>query len=263
MFIESNFTEVFERLDSHCKQLAETLLEGVSADGNVLQYELLDDLFAGPGNANRVFLIEEGAVGMGQSGGPLFFYDAGDILGLEDWGDLPNNRLMSESPVTLRPYDRATLMAALTGSAAKAEALAKYLMADVARRTLISSLIEEGVDKASLGFAHFAPGEIIIQEGTASETVYSIVEGHADVTINGFKVGEILEDEIFGALSLLTHSPRTATVTATKNCLCLVVPRSQFETLIKTHPRICMNLMENMARQIVALNKQVMDRTPS
>ena len=50
------------------------------------------------------------------------------MQGLEDWGDLPNNRLMSESPVTLRPYDRATLMAALT-RLGKAEALAKYLMA--------------------------------------------------------------------------------------------------------------------------------------
>lgn len=261
MFIESNFTEVFERIDSHCKALAETLLDGVAAEGAALSYELIDDLFAAAGNGERVFLIEEGAIGLGQTGGPLFFYDAGDILGLEDWATLPANRFMAESAVTLRPYNKQTLLATLTQTPAQAQALANYLMADVARRTLISSLIEEGVDKASLGFAHFAPGEIIIQEGTPSDTVYSIVEGHAEVTINGFKVGEILEDEIFGALSLLTHSPRTATVTATKNCLCLVVPRNQFETLIKTHPRICLNLMENMARQIVALNKQVMDRT--
>lgn len=263
MFIESNFTDVFERIDSHCKHLAETLLDGIATDGDALHYELTDDLFGAPGNADRVFLIEQGAVGVGQTGGPLFYYDAGDILGLEDWGDLPSNRYLSESALSVRPYNRQTLLATLTGNPAKAEILARFLMADVARRTVITSLIEEGVDKASLGFAHFAPGEIIIQEGTPSETVYSIVEGHAEVTINGYKVGEILEDEIFGALSLLTHSPRTATVKATKNCLCLVVPRNQFETLIKTHPRICMNLMENMARQIVALNKQVMDRTPS
>lgn len=263
MFIESNFTEVFERIDSHCKALAETLLDGVAAEGPPLSYELIDDLFAAPGNSDRVFLIEGGAIGLGQTGGPLFFYDAGDILGLEDWGTLPANRFMAESAVTLRPYNKQALLSTLTQTPVHAQALANYLMADVARRTLISSLIEEGVDKASLGFAHFTPGEIIIQEGTPSDTVYSIVEGHAEVTINGFKVGEILEDEIFGALSLLTHSPRTATVTATKNCLCLVVPRNQFETLIKTHPRICLNLMENMARQIVALNKQVMDRTPS
>lgn len=263
MFIESNFTDVFERIDSHCKSLAEKLLEGIAAEGEALNYELIDDLFAASGNTDRVFLIEEGAIGLGQAGGPLFFYDAGDILGLEDWADLPGNRFMSESPVTLRPFRKQDLLTLLTQTPDKAAVLAQFLMADVARRTVITSLIEEGVDKASLGFAHFAPGEIIIQEGTPSDTVYSIVEGHAEVTINNFKVGEILEDEIFGALSLLTHSPRTATVTATQSCLCLVVPRNQFETLIKTHPRICLNLMENMARQIVALNKQVMDRTPS
>lgn len=263
MFIESNFTDVFERIDSHCKRLAETLLDGIPPDGGMLSYEMMDDLFAAPGNAGRVFVIEEGAIGLGQAGGPLFFYDAGDILGLEDWGDLPPNRYLSESPITLRAYDRQTLLTSLTQTPDKAATLAHFLMADIARRTMISSLIEEGVDKASLGFAHFAPGEIIIQEGTPSETVYSIVEGHAEVTIKGIKVGEILEDEIFGALSLLTHSPRTATVTATRSCLCLVVPRNQFETLIKTHPRICMNLMENMARQIVSLNKQIMDSTAS
>ncbi|RLU00009.1 MAG: Crp/Fnr family transcriptional regulator [Ketobacter sp.] len=71
------------------------------------------------------------------------------------------------------------------------------------------------------------------------------------------KVGEVLEDEIFGAMSLLTHSPRTASVVADCRCLVMVVPRHQFETMIKTHPRICMSLMENMARQIVALNQQI------
>lgn len=263
MFIESNFTEVFERIDSHCKALGEALLKGLPGDAPLLSYELIDDLFAGPDNAGKVFVIEEGALGIGQAGGPLFYYDVGDIVGLEDWGDLPPNRYLAESAITLRPYTKIALLDQLTATADKAAALAQYLMADIARRTMITSIVEQGADKASLGFAHFSQGEIIIQEGTPSDTVYSIVEGHAEVTINGFKVGEILEDEIFGALSLLTHSPRTATVKATRNCLCLVVPRNQFETLIKTHPRICINLMENMARQIVALNKQVMDLTPS
>ena len=108
--------------------------------------------------------------------------------------------------------------------------------------------------KDGMGFSFH---ETIIEEGTESDSVYSIVEGHAEVFVRGIKVGEVLEDEIFGAMSLLTNSPRTASVVADSRCLVMVVPRHQFETMIKTHPRICMSLMENMARQIVSLNQQI------
>lgn len=257
MFIESNFTEEFEHIDNHCKKLCEAAFQGIEPAGEDVSYELIEDLYGFESNANCVFLIEEGTIGQEQNNATLFYYDSGDLVGIDQYEELPRGKFFAEGPVRVRPYHRDKLLKALSSTPELSQLWAKYLIADCNRRTMIISLLGKGVDRASLGFKHFKAGDVIIQEGTASDTVYSIVEGHAEVFVKGIKVGEVLEDEIFGAHSLLTNSPRTATVIASNACMVLVVPREQFETLLQTHPKICMSLMENMARQIVSLNAKV------
>ncbi len=257
MFIESNFTEEFEQIDHLCKDLCEALLKNVEPAGEEVKYEFIEDLYAFESNNNCVFLIEEGAIGQEQNNSTLFYYDAGDLLGLDQHEELPRGKFFAEGPVKVRPYHRDQLLETLTSNPESADLLTRYLIAENNRRTMIISLMGQGVDRASLGFQHFKAGDVIIEEGTDSDAVYSIVEGHADVFVKNVKVGEVLSDEIFGALSLLTNSLRTATVIATRPCTVLVVPKDQFSTLLQTHPKICMSLMENMARQIVSLNEKV------
>lgn len=257
MFIESNYTEQFEKVDVHTKQLLEVALEHIPALGEPRTYAGFEDLYAADANRDLVFVVEEGAVGHQQDGKTLFHYDAGDLFGMTQGAEMPRAKYYAESPVVLRPYQRQDLWNAAMANTAKARQWGDYLIAECGRQAAVVAAIEPEVDRTSLGFKTYKAGEVIIREGTESDTVYSIVEGHADVFVNDIKVGEVLEDEIFGALSLLTHSPRTATVIADKRCLVMVVPRHQFETMIKNHPRICLSLMENMARQIVSLNKQV------
>lgn len=259
MFIESNFTEEFEAIDNRCKELCEQMLANAEPAGDVVTYELIEDLYGFESNQNLVFFVEEGAIGQEQNHSALFFFDHGDLVGLDQTQEMPRGRFFADGPVKLRPYRRDVLFNHLISTPELAQLWIKYLINESSRRTAIISMVGQGVDKASLGFAHFSEGDVIIEEGTASDTVYSIVEGHAEVTVKGVKVGEVLEDEVFGALSLLTNNLRTATVVATKPCMVLVVPRDQFETLLQTHPRICMSLMENMARQIVSLNEKLTD----
>lgn len=257
MFLESNFTELFEKTDNHCKELLSIALESIPSLGDSLSYETVDDLFAAEFNQNRAFLIEQGAVGHEQEGKTLFHYDEGDIIGLELIDNMPRPKFYAESPIVLRPYDRDQLWQAAMENTAKARQWGDYLLAECARHSAVIASLDIPGDNASLGFETYASGETIIEEGTESDTVYSIVEGHAEVFVKGIKVGEVLENEIFGAMSLLTNSPRTATVVADTRCLIMVVPRHQFETMIKTHPRICISLMENMARQIISLNETI------
>lgn len=257
MFIESNYTEQFEKVDNHCKQLLEQALQGIPAHGQPLRYACFEDLYADASNRELVFVVEEGAVAHQQQGKTLFHYDVGDLFDMNQAELASQAVYAAESPVILRPYKRDALWDAAMADTIKARQWGEYLIAENGRYCAVIAAIEPGVDRASLGFATYDAGETIILEGTEADTVYSIVEGHAEVFVNNVKVGEVLEDEIFGALSLLTHSPRTASVVADTRCLVMVVPRHQFETLIRHHPRICMSLMENMARQIVALNTQV------
>ena len=62
----------------------------------------------------------------------------------------------------------------------------------------------------------YKPGEIIIQEGERSRDLFFLTEGVVEISIkdeNGdFILNEIEPPEIFGELSFLDGSPRTATV---------------------------------------------------
>lgn len=257
MFLETTFTEQFEHTDNLCKERLGRVLQGIPTAGPAQQYNEFSDLYASAQNQGKIFLVEDGAVGYELENKTLFHYDSGDLIGLEQLAGLPQPKFYAESPVTLVPYDRDTLWHTTTGDTERARQWSDYLLTDCARHSAVIASLDTPTDKASLGFQTYVAGETIIEEGTASDTVYSIVEGHAQVYVKGIKVGEVLEDEIFGAMSLLTNSPRTASVVASKRCLVMVVPRCQFEVMIKTHPRICISLMENMARQIVSLNEQV------
>lgn len=265
MFIESDFNNAFEQIDERCKDLLEQVLSDDQANSlkhSDVSYELVDDFYASQPNHDSVYLVVEGSVAHEQEDATLFHYDIGDLFGLDQINHPSPYRLYAAGPFSLRRYNRAELLDTVTSTPSLSKIWSDYLLEECKRRTCIISLVEQGVDKASLGFVHYKKGDVIIEQDTAADSVYSIVEGHAEVFVNDIKVGEVLENEIFGAMALLTDSPRTAKVVASCTCMILVVPKEQFQTLMKTHPHICMNLMENMARQIVLLNEQITSHEP-
>ncbi len=102
-------------------------------------------------------------------------------------------------------------------------------------------------------------GEVVLKEGEESDEIYSLAQGALEVTVNGVKVGEIHEGELFGVLAAFTNSPRTATVTATKRCLIMRLPKNQFDSLVRHRPALITSLVEGFARRIVSLNSQVLE----
>ena len=98
---------------------------------------------------------------------------------------------------------------------------------------------------------------MIIHEGDVADTVYQLMSGSADVTVNNVLVGEVLNGEIFGAMAVFTGEKRNATVTARENCQLLAIPKAQFVDLVRAQPETAITLLDNMSRRIMALNEQV------
>ena len=107
------------------------------------------------------------------------------------------------------------------------------------------------------GFAYFEPGDVIIRQGEPADYVFSLFEGQADVLVDDVVVGHVSEGEVLGAIALLTHSPRSATVRAKRRCSVVKVPKHQFKDLIRTNPGMIHSLLTDMARQVTDLNNQV------
>lgn len=108
------------------------------------------------------------------------------------------------------------------------------------------------------GFLDFAKGETIINQGDEADLVYTLIEGSADAVCDGIKVGEIHQNEIFGALAVFTRQPRIASVVASSNCTVMTVGKEDFIRLIYEQPQLSVGLIEEMAAKINQLNNQLL-----
>jgi CRP-like cAMP-binding protein len=87
-----------------------------------------------------------------------------------------------------------------------------------------------------------AVGEKLIEQGKKSDGLYVVLHGMVDVNAKGangaVELARLKEGDIFGEMSLLTHEPATATVSAAVPSIVLKLQRDQFQEMILTHPQV-------------------------
>lgn len=128
---------------------------------------------------------------------------------------------------------------------------------------LLSLLVAEVTPdqgRSSPEYRFYKPGEIIIEQDSDPDYVYSLAEGTVDVIRDQVTLAEVNSGEIFGALSILNEEKRTASVVARTHCTVLAVPANQFSFLIKTSPNLIMELMRSMANNLAAANQRILSQ---
>ena len=86
---------------------------------------------------------------------------------------------------------------------------------DVLQRTeILKSLDEEEIRKLSerVRILVFGPGEEVVRQGDAGDSLFVVRRGTLEVRIDGTAVGNLREGDFFGEMSLLTGEKRSATV---------------------------------------------------
>jgi hypothetical protein len=89
----------------------------------------------------------------------------------------------------------------------------------------------------------FEPGDIILSEGEPGDTVFVLATGVVKAFVRNPEgrlrfVREMGEGSFFGEISILSGSPRTATVTAATHCEVLELDRTTLDDIAETHPRV-------------------------
>ncbi|MEF2230957.1 MAG: cyclic nucleotide-binding domain-containing protein [Pseudodesulfovibrio sp.] len=70
----------------------------------------------------------------------------------------------------------------------------------------------------------YDPGEVIIAEGDTDQFVYFLIFGRCSVNVDGMDLGAIANvGDVFGEMGMVDQKPRSATITAVKQTLCLVL----------------------------------------
>ncbi len=78
------------------------------------------------------------------------------------------------------------------------------------------------------------PGEAIFERNDYTDTFYSIVEGEAQVILEGDKRVTLGSGEFFGEMSLISGRRRSATILAGANCVLVETPRRSMNKLINS-----------------------------
>ena len=206
---------------------------------------------------DTTYVVKGGMLGMRCQDRKLFTWDEGDLI-LPDAGN-DEITYYAESSVLLGAYPTVELVDAVLADEQMARLWTRILTTQqgMLTRLLAAHVPEE--HHTTPGFAYFEPGNIIIHQGEPADYVFSLFEGEADVLVDNVVVGHVSEGEVLGAIALLTHSPRSATVRAKSRCSVVKVPKHQFKNLIRTNPGMIHSLLTDMARQVKSLNGQVVE----
>jgi CRP/FNR family transcriptional regulator, cyclic AMP receptor protein len=93
-------------------------------------------------------------------------------------------------------------------------------------------------------------GRVLTREGRRGREFFVLVSGTAEVTRNGKTLANLHSGDWFGEIALLTHTPRTATVTATSPVQVLVITDRSFKRVVETMPRIALKVLASVGQRL-------------
>lgn len=105
----------------------------------------------------------------------------------------------------------------------------------------------------------FNPGQAIVAEGQAGGAFYLIVEGRANVKVNGRKRSTMGPGDAFGEISVIDRSPRSATVEAETRVKTLAISSHNFMSLLEEHFAIAQKVLLGLCARVRELDKSLRD----
>jgi CRP-like cAMP-binding protein len=101
----------------------------------------------------------------------------------------------------------------------------------------------------------FAEGETVVHQGLSGSGFFVIVDGEALVRADGRELARLQRGDFFGEVAILLGVPAIADVIATRQMRCLVIPGSQVEPFLVSHPKVMYRMLQAQARRLRAANR--------
>jgi small-conductance mechanosensitive channel/CRP-like cAMP-binding protein len=113
---------------------------------------------------------------------------------------------------------------------------------------------------SQLRVAPFLPGEAMVRQGEAADSLYLITKGRAEVRVAtdgnqlSEKVAELAAGDFFGEMGLMTGEPRAATVSALSEVECYCLNKAAVTLIMTDRPEIAEDMSRILARRRVELD---------
>lgn len=104
----------------------------------------------------------------------------------------------------------------------------------------------------SKDFQVYESDQTIFEQGQCDTKMYMyvIIEGEVEVSIDGQEIDRLGQGDIFGEMTLVDNSPRSAKATARTNCKVVPVDQKRFEFMVHNHPHFATQVMTIMSRRL-------------
>jgi CRP-like cAMP-binding protein len=96
----------------------------------------------------------------------------------------------------------------------------------------------------------FADGERVLRQGLTGSGFFIILDGEANVVVDGQVRAKLTRGDFFGEASILLGEPPIADVVALRPMTCLVLPGPQLERFLVAHPRVLFRLLQAQTRRL-------------
>lgn len=111
----------------------------------------------------------------------------------------------------------------------------------------------------------FSVGQKFFSQGDAADAAYVILEGKADVVLDGkggeIKVAELGRNALVGEMAILSDTPRSATVIASEALSALRIDKRVFLELLGQFPQMSIAVMRELALRLERTNAQLLARS--
>lgn len=108
----------------------------------------------------------------------------------------------------------------------------------------------------------FDDGKIVCKQGETADAAYLILEGQADIILEGpgappLTVATLGANEILGEIGLLCNVPRNATVRAKGRLVTLKIAKDPFMRMVREFPTMAVSIMQELAHRLDSTNNQL------
>ncbi|MBD3422176.1 MAG: cyclic nucleotide-binding domain-containing protein [Chitinivibrionales bacterium] len=205
---------------------------------------------------SRIVYIVNGMVKYLYNDKFIRFYSTGDILDLSS-NTTVCSEVISEFAIKALVLERDEFRQLLTVEDNSLSLWMDYQQATSEIMHALTSLFTSADFKPDIDMRQYHPGAVIIRQGDNPDSLFEMIEGAADVYLNSTKVGEIGRGEVFGEISFLAASPRTASVTATRQCLVQAINGADFEKIVTYRPALIYSLSKTLAKRLTDVNEKL------
>jgi CRP-like cAMP-binding protein len=101
----------------------------------------------------------------------------------------------------------------------------------------------------------FPGGERILRQGLTGSAFYVILEGEAQIVIDGQPRATVGKGEFFGDISILLGEAPVADVVAKSPLRVLSLAGPQVEAFLKAHPTVMFRMLQSLARRLRNANR--------